>query len=191
MKAKIQLPACYKKEAEAYIAKLEAESIARVHEEVMKERQDIALRSLYLCLLACYQVGLKPSTLVKIQNAMSGPVTEKYSSYRVDQLADNGDRAYGTVEDTVFILTCDEYRKYRDYIPHYDSWIWTATPWGCGDKDCDTGYAYANNVRGVNVVGLLSNDAAYLSNAVAPACVLNPKFLNLHQNMKYVEEVSE
>lgn len=88
MKAKIQLPACYKKEAEAYIAKLEAESIARVHEEVMKERQDIALRSLYLCLLACYRVGLKPSTLVKIQNAMSGPVTEKYSSYRIDQLAD-------------------------------------------------------------------------------------------------------
>ena len=37
MKAKIQLPVCYKKEAEAYIAKLEAESIARVHEEVMKE----------------------------------------------------------------------------------------------------------------------------------------------------------
>lgn len=33
-------------------------------------------------------MGLKPSTLVKIQNAMSGPVTEKYSSYRVDQLAD-------------------------------------------------------------------------------------------------------
>lgn len=30
MKAKIQLPACYKKEAEAYIAKLEAESIASV-----------------------------------------------------------------------------------------------------------------------------------------------------------------
>ena len=93
MKAKIQLPACYKKEAEAYIAKLEAESIARVHEEVMKERQDIALRSLYLCLLACYQVGLKLVTrmttdVTVIQNAMSGPVTEKYSSYRVDQLAD-------------------------------------------------------------------------------------------------------
>lgn len=65
-----------------------AQEYPRVHEEVMKERQDIALRSLYLCLLACYQVGLKPSTLVKIQNAMSGPVTEKYSSYRVDQLAD-------------------------------------------------------------------------------------------------------
>ena len=88
MKAKIQLPEYYKKEAEAYIAKLEAESMARVHDEVMKERHDIALRSLYLCLLSCYQVGLDPSTLVEIQNAMIGPVTEKYSSYRIDQLAD-------------------------------------------------------------------------------------------------------
>lgn len=82
------IAAIFKSRAEAYIAKLEAESIARVHEEVMKERQDIALRSLCLCLLACYQVGLEPSALVEIQNAMSGPVTEKYSSYRIDQLAD-------------------------------------------------------------------------------------------------------
>lgn len=49
-------------------------------------------------------------------------------SHTVDLVADNGDRAYGTVQDTVFILTCDEYRKYCDYIPHYDNWIWTATP---------------------------------------------------------------
>lgn len=111
--------------------------------------------------------------------------------HTVDLVADNGDRAYGTVQDFVFILTCDEYRKYRDYIPHYDSWVWTATPWCCGDKDSDTGYDYADNVRGVNVAGLLCNDAAYLSNAVAPACVLNPKFLNLRKNMAYVEEVSE
>jgi hypothetical protein len=110
-------------------------------------------------------------------------------SHTVDLVADNGDRAYGAVEDLVFILTCDEYRKYRDYIPHYDSWIWTATPWYCGDKDSDTGDA--SDVRGVNAAGPLSNDDAYLSNAVAPACVLNPKFLNLHQSIAYVEEVSE
>lgn len=92
MKAKIQLPACYKKEAEAYIAKLEAESIARVHEEVMKERQDIALRSLYLCLLSCYQVGVKPSTLVKIQNAMSGPVTESIPAIALTSWQTHGRR---------------------------------------------------------------------------------------------------
>lgn len=110
-------------------------------------------------------------------------------SHTVDLVADNGDRAYGAVEDLVFILTCDEYRKYREFIPHYDSWIWTATPWYCGDKDSDTGDA--SDVRGVNAAGPLSNDDAYLSNAVAPACVLNPKFLNLHQSIAYVEEVSE
>ena len=29
--------------------------------------------------------------------------------HTVDLVADNGDRAYGTVQDFVFILTCDEY----------------------------------------------------------------------------------
>lgn len=31
--------------------------------------------------------------------------------HTVDLVADNGNRAYGTVQDFVFILTCDEYRK--------------------------------------------------------------------------------
>lgn len=110
-------------------------------------------------------------------------------SHTVDLVADNGDRAYGTVKDTVFILTCDEYRKYRDYIPHYDSWIWTATPWYCGDKDSDTGIA--DYVRRVNPNGLLNGNTASLNLAVVPACILNPKSLNLRKDMAYVEEVSE
>lgn len=109
--------------------------------------------------------------------------------HKVDLMADNGDRAYGTVQDNVFILTCDEYRKYREFIPHYDSWIWTATPWCCGDKDSDTGGAY--NVRGVNAAGRLSGDNAYYGGAVTPACILDPASLNLRQSMAYVEEVSE
>lgn len=109
--------------------------------------------------------------------------------HTVDLVADNGDRAYGTVQDFVFILTCDEYRKYRDYIPHYDSWIWTATPWYCGDKDSDTGSAYyVLSVREDD--RLEENDACYRAD-VAPACILNPKSLNLRKGMAYVEEVSE
>lgn len=42
MKAKIQLPACYKKEAEDYIAKLEAESIARVQVTLQNIGVDVA-----------------------------------------------------------------------------------------------------------------------------------------------------
>ena len=109
--------------------------------------------------------------------------------HTVDLVADNGDRAYGAVADLVFILTCDEYRKYRDYIQHYDSWVWTATPWRCGDKDSATGAA--SYVRRVNVYGQFGGDNAYIGGAVAPACILNPKSLNLRQSMAYVEEVSE
>lgn len=133
----------------------------------------------------------RTSNVRGILSDMANAVFEKNSllSHTVELVADNGDRAYGAVEDLVFILTCDECRKYREFIPHYDSWIWTATPWYCGDKDSDTGDA--SDVRGVNAAGPLSNDDAYLSNAVAPACVLNPKFLNLRQSIAYVEEVSE
>ena len=110
-------------------------------------------------------------------------------AHTVDLVADNGDRTYGTVQDFVFILTCDEYRKYREYIPHYDSWVWTATPWYCGDKDSDADCA--NVVRTVNANGQLGNDDARYVNDVVPACVLNPASLNLRQSMAYVEEVSE
>lgn len=107
----------------------------------------------------------------------------------VDLVADNGDRAYGTVKDAVFILTCDEYRKYREFIPHYDSWIWTATPLCCGDEDSDAGESIV--VRTMHEDGLLYNYGACNGGAVAPACVLNPASLHLRQNMAYVEELSE
>ena len=109
--------------------------------------------------------------------------------HTVDLVADNGDRAYGTVQDLVFILTCDEYRKYRDYIPYYDNWIWTATPWLCGDRDSDTGINYS--VRSVGPAGLLDQGHAYYNGFVSPACILNPASFNLRQSIACVEEVSE
>lgn len=109
--------------------------------------------------------------------------------HTVDLVADNGDRAYGTVQDFAFIITCDEYRKYRESIPHYDRWIWTATPWSCGDKDSDAEESIV--VRNVNEDGLLYNYGACNGSAVAPACILNSKSLNLRQSMTFIEEVSE
>lgn len=116
---------------------------------------------------------------------------ERLLSHTVDLVADNGDRAYGTVKDTIFILTCDEYRKYREFIPYYngDRLIWTATPLGCGDKDSDAGESAV--VRTVSEDGLLYNYGACNCGTIVPACVLNPKFLNLRKNMAYVEDVSE
>lgn len=109
--------------------------------------------------------------------------------HTVDLVADNGDRSYGTVEDPVFILTCDEYRKYHDYIPHYNDWIWTATPWRCGDRDPDK--KSACSVRSIHSTGVLGEYICYNSCSIAPACIFNPASLNLRQSMAYVEEVSE
>lgn len=50
MKARIQIPSYYEKAIEERVSSLEAESRARIHEEVMKERHDIAIRTTYLCL---------------------------------------------------------------------------------------------------------------------------------------------
>lgn len=100
---------------------------------------------------------------------------ENLLMHEVDLVADNGDLSYGTVEDLVFLITCDEYRKYREFIPRYNDWIWTATPWWCGDKDSDTGNAYS--VRLVDTTGRLDCDFAYYGNFVAPACILNPASL--------------
>nr|DAN11470.1 MAG TPA: hypothetical protein [Caudoviricetes sp.] len=132
----------------------------------------------------------RTSLIRKILNdSLANKLGNNLLLHTVDFVADNGDRVYGAMEDLVFILTCDEYRKYRKFIPHYDSCIWTATPWYCGDKDSDTGDAVV--VRVVARDGMLSNDIAYDELAVAPACVLNPKSLNLRQGMAYVEEVAE
>ena len=121
--------------------------------------------------------------------------TDNLILHKINLVADNGDRAYNTVTimDDVFILTCDEYRKYREFIPHYDSWIWTATPWFCGYEDSDTGCgaAMVRSVDSVDIGGRFGCVGACINVAVAPACILNPKSLNLRQSIAYVEEVSE
>ena len=133
----------------------------------------------------------RTSNVRGILSDMANAVFERKSLllHTVDLVADNGDRSYGAVADPVFIITCDEYRKYRDYIPHYGNWIWTATPLYCGDKAFATGIA--DYVCCVYMKGRLNINAADLGLAVAPACILNPKSLNLRQSMAYVEEVSE
>lgn len=89
-----------------------------------------------------------------------------------DLIADNGDRAYGTSEDYVTILSCDQYRKYRDLVPLFDEWMWTLTPWTCNTS-------YSNTVRYVTTTGNVSTDNATNSYGVAPACLFSSQNLKL------------
>lgn len=103
--------------------------------------------------------------------------------HEVDLVADNGDDRYGTVTDRLFILNCDEYRKYRKHVPLHSEWMWTCTPWYISD-DRDSG-----NVRFVSGVGNLGSYVARYSGRVAPACVFNPKRLKAKNTIIQLEEI--
>lgn len=105
--------------------------------------------------------------------------------HEVDLVADNGDDRYGTVTDRVFILSCDEYRKYRKNVPLLPEWMWTCTPWYITDS------GHGGNVRHVNADGILSNHSARGWGGVAPACVFNPKNLKLCRQVQMVEVEGE
>lgn len=96
-----------------------------------------------------------------------------------DLTADNGDKAYGTCEDYITLLTCDQYRKYRDYVPLFEECMWTLTPWRC-----DTGYA--SNVRGVSPSGALDSYNAYDSYGLAPVCLFNSNNLTLRRQAQLI-----
>ena len=105
--------------------------------------------------------------------------------HEVDMVADNGDDRYGTVTDRVFILSCDEYRKYRKHVPLLPEWMWTCTP----RYITDTGDGY--DVREVNADGILGSSYAHNGNGVVPACIFNPEKLVAKRGMIYLEEKSD
>ena len=100
----------------------------------------------------------------------------------VDLTADNGDDQYGTVTDKVFILSCDEYRKYRKHVPLFGEWMWTCTPWWI-----DPYSGNGNFVRAVHPTGAVYSHDALSSLGVAPACIFSSKNLKLRRQAQMVE----
>lgn len=52
--------------------------------------------------------------------------------------ADNGDDKYGVVEDYVTLIDCDQYRKYRNFMPKYDDWVMTPLDYSDYLEQCET-----------------------------------------------------
>lgn len=84
-----------------------------------------------------------------------------------DLTSDDGMTDYGTSEDFVALLSDNLYRKYRKFMPQYDTWVWTITPWSCTP-------GYASSERIVNTSGALNSGYASRGYGVAPACIFNP-----------------
>lgn len=110
----------------------------------------------------------RKSTLRKYLN---GEFLEKFNRgdllpFVSDLTSDDGMKDYGTSEDFIALLSCDLYRKYREFMPKYNTWVWTITPWSCLP-----GYVYFERL--VYPVGSLSYSSANNAYGVAPACIFN------------------
>ena len=78
---------------------------------------------------------------------------------------DDGSKGYGVVEDSISIISTDEYRKYRRYISPKDDYFLTLTPYSS-----TSGNSYY--VRRVGTDGSLNDYYAYHGNrGVSRACV--------------------
>lgn len=78
------------------------------------------------------------------------PDIDKLMLFDRDLTTDDGLTRYGQCTDSVSMLTCDEYRKYRKYIPETNKSYWTITarttrdcPVRTVDQDSSFNYDYA------------------------------------------------
>lgn len=84
-----------------------------------------------------------------------------------DLLSLDGQTEYGTCEDKVSLITVDEYRKYRKWIPNAGYWWWTITADStkCNDDDWF--------VRVVSPRGLICYFGYYDCFGVRPFCIFS------------------
>ena len=83
-----------------------------------------------------------------------------------DLTSDDGMTDYSTSEDSIALLSDNLYRKYRKFMPQYDTWVWTITPWSCHPGN-------ARYERIVTTSGALYGSSAHYATGVAPACIFN------------------
>lgn len=79
----------------------------------------------------------------------------------------DGQDEYGNCEDTVSLLTVDNYRKYRSFIPNTDDWWWLATPWSTKRN------SYEYSVAVVSPSGIINIISCCCNLGVRPFCIFS------------------
>ena len=96
---------------------------------------------------------------------------ENIIEHEVNLAADDGANKGVVCRDNVSLLTTDLYRKYRDFLPAYGSWWWTATPVSKED-------GYARGVCCVYGGGALNWCDCGYSGGVRPFLILDSSVSN-------------
>lgn len=79
----------------------------------------------------------------------------------------DGQTEYGLCTDKVSLLTVDEYRKYRKYIPNANKWWWLITPWSTPCND------YSSSVTVVAPSGNFVDSSCDYGHGVRPFCIFS------------------
>ena len=90
---------------------------------------------------------------------------ENIIAFNRNLLSLDGQDEYGSCEDKVSLLTVDNYRKYRSFIPNTDDWWWLATPWSTKRNDCEY------SVTVVSPSGYFNRILCSCSSGVRPFCI--------------------
>lgn len=84
-----------------------------------------------------------------------------------DLLSMDGQTEYGTCKDLVSLISVDEYRKYRKFLPSTDRYWWTITP---DSTPCNND---STCLRVVSPVGSFVNYDYNCSDGVRPFCIFS------------------
>ena len=79
----------------------------------------------------------------------------------------DGQTEYGSCTDKVSLLTVDEYRKYRKYIPNANKWWWLISPWSTPCND------YSSTVAVVSPSGYFNCGSCDGYGGVRPFCIFS------------------
>lgn len=95
----------------------------------------------------------------------NGAKEEDLIKFSRDLTSDDGMKDYAEVEDLISLITCDEYRKYRELIPNATDCWWALTPYSCLSS-------HSYYVLYVGTDGTLGWDCACYGSDVRPLCNL-------------------
>ena len=105
---------------------------------------------------------LNTKFLEKIEEDIGVGILPKFER---DLTSLDGQTEYGTCMDKISLLTVDEYRKYRKYLPNTNEWWWLCTPWS---TPCN---GYEKTVTVVSPSGIFFNSRFGCGDGVRPFCI--------------------
>ena len=93
-----------------------------------------------------------------------------------DLLSMDGQTEYGTCKDLVSLISVDEYRKYRKFLPSTDRYWWTITP---DSTPCNND---STCLRVVSPGGYVYDDDFDYSHWVRPFCIFSSSILESEED---------